>query len=210
MQSLWCTLAWWAFANDAVPLTFILKSVAHPISCTDRAAHGVGACGVPQHTQEDGVMSPGTHRCRCRKETCKEKNILLMAASFPTVSCFSICNVSHTSSQSLFQSVHTSSQVICLLFFCPPPSLKHALQSVPRLYTGNGQVKHTQSSSFRLSGSWRRLFHFPFWHLLSSHTMHDTLAFGIFLQKQDVQNFCRFSLTDVVKVDRWLSIAYRL
>lgn len=32
------------------PITCSLKCVAHLISCTDRTAHGVGPCGVPQHT----------------------------------------------------------------------------------------------------------------------------------------------------------------
>lgn len=78
--------------------------------------------------------------------------------------------------------------VICLFFSAPRPIQKHTLQSVPRLYTGNGQVKNTESSSFHLSGSWHRLFHFPFSHLLSSLTMHDTLPFGSLLPKTGCSN----------------------
>lgn len=43
-------LVWGSFGNNVIPITCSLKCVAHLISCTDRTAHGVGACGVPQHT----------------------------------------------------------------------------------------------------------------------------------------------------------------
>lgn len=150
-------------------------------------------------------MSTGTHRRRCREETCKEKNILIMAAvsQLSTVS-GSVMSPTQVHSH-CFEVFTLPVKWFVFCFSAPPPYLKHALQSVPRLYTGNGQVTNTESSSFRLSGSWRRLFHFPFWHLLSSHTMHDTLAFGISLQKQDVENFYKFSLTDVMwkSIDGW-------
>lgn len=71
--------------------------------------------------------------------------------------------------------------VTCSFVFSAQHHPKHALQSVPRLYTGNGQVKtHMTYSSFC---SPHHFFHFPFRHLLSLFTTHDTFAFGILLIK---------------------------
>lgn len=62
-------------SNSQLMNRCILQRLMTVLAClvlpADWAAHGAGARGVPQHTQEDGVMSTGTHRCRCREETCK-------------------------------------------------------------------------------------------------------------------------------------------
>lgn len=75
-------------------------------------------------------MSTGTHRRRCREETCKETNILITAAvsQLSTVS-GSVMSPTQVHSH-CFRSVHTSSQVICLLFFCPPPTLPKTCTTV--------------------------------------------------------------------------------
>ena len=49
-------------------------------SCTDWAAHGDGARGVPQYTQEDGHVSAGPHWHRRREETCKYTLLTLFLA----------------------------------------------------------------------------------------------------------------------------------
>ena len=76
--------------------------------------------------------------------------------------------------------------MISLLCFLPHTTL-HALQSVPRLYTGNGQVKTqiTYSTSLVLG---HHLLHLPFIHLPSLFTftqvsMHDTFSFWVSLVK---------------------------
>lgn len=208
MKSFWCTVVWWTFGNNVISVTCSLKCVAHLLSCTDRTAHGVGARGVPQHTQEDGVMSTGTHRRRCRKETCKGKNMLIIAAVSQLSTVFRLCNPHKF--RVMFQSVHTYSQWFFFFFSCPPPYLKHALQSVPRLYTGNGQVKkqNPRHSTSLVLGTACSISHSD---ICCLHSLCMTLLpLGFSLQKQDVQNFYKFSLTDVVKVDRCLSIVYCL
>lgn len=78
-------------------------------------------------------MSTGTHRRRCRKETRKEKSILITAAvsQLSTVS-GSVMSPTQVHSH-CFRSVHTSSQVICLLFFCPPtlPKTRTTVRTTP-------------------------------------------------------------------------------
>ena len=76
--------------------------------------------------------------------------------------------------------VHDFFFFLCFL----PHTTLHALQSVPRLYTGNGQVK-TTDYLLHLSGPLRHHFapFLPFIHLPSLFTltgvsMHDTFAFG--------------------------------
>lgn len=128
-------------------------------------------------------MSTGTHRHRCRKETRKRKKHAYHSCSFPKVNCMRMCNVSHTSLKSLFQCPHPASDwpVICLFCFLPPPHyLKHALQSVPRLYTGNGQVKtpNPHSTSCSISHSDICCFHscMTLWDSPSKNRMFDTFT----------------------------------
>lgn len=141
------------------------------VLCADWAAHGAGARGVPQHAQEDGVVSSGTHWCRRGKETCKAFNTSQPIWSEPNIKLSKPAKTRSAHSRCLKITCHVlnfllkSSEltlsviyVFCWFLFYvvlirAPVTPKNAPQSVPRLYTGNGQVK-TWSTSSHFSGSW--------------------------------------------------------
>lgn len=99
-------------------------------------------------------MSTGTHRCRCREETCK----LVRIKPLPNNSTFKkqtktdqstvpgcvitsvlIAFPTQSFSSHCFHSRPTVYDLSFVFFYPTPPN--NAPQSVPRLYTGNGQVK---------------------------------------------------------------------
>lgn len=78
------------------------------------------------------------------------------------------------------QSVRSRPTVYDLSFvFSTPHHPQNAPQSVPRLYTGNGQVKTQITSSTSLVLGTATRSRFPFRRLSSLLSMHDTFAFGI-------------------------------